>query len=80
MDIHDEASKLLNHPMISDFFKETKDFYHRIIETSNFDEEDKRTDAYFMLRAVNELNETLKQFAAQGSIKQPKVKRLLPLE
>lgn len=68
----EEASKLLNHPFISKFFAEAKNNYHRIIENTGYEQDGLRTDCYLMLRALNELEEVLKDYIRLGEVKEPK--------
>lgn len=76
----EEAHKLLNHPFISKFFLDTKNNYHRVIENTNYSQEGIREDCYLMLRALNELEEVLKDYIRLGEVKEPpKIKRLKPI-
>lgn len=81
MELHEEASKILNHPIVAKFFEEAKKKNHRIIETSKFSEEEVRTDAYLRICAINDLEECLKEYIAMGELKtNPIVKRLKSLD
>ena len=68
----EEASKLLNHPYLMKFFEEAKANYHRIIECSTHDQSLVREDCYYMLRAVNELEQVLEDYVRLGEVKEPK--------
>jgi hypothetical protein len=81
MDMKDEASRLLNHPMITKFFAESKKKHHKIIESSLYHHDDIRMDSYLMLRALNELESCLNDYVSIGELPDAKViKRLRSLD
>lgn len=80
MELSEEASKILNHPMMVEFFEKSKGAYHKVIEGSCYEDQVKREDAYMMLRALNELKASLEYYAKKGEVKEVKVKRLKSLD
>lgn len=77
MELHEEASRILNHPIVSKFFEEYRKKYHSIIENSLFAQDELRTDSYLMLRAINEFEQCLKDYVAMGEMKPQTIVRSL---
>lgn len=81
MKLNEEALKLLNNLAMIKFFEDAKEKYHQIIESTSYTQDELRTDCYLMLRSINELKNTLSEYAKFGEIKEvPQVKRLKPLD
>lgn len=77
----EEASKILNNPMIKDFITAAREKYHNAIEASAYDQDDVRMDAYLKLNALSDLVTTLEHYIKLGEIQdKPIVNRLKSLD
>lgn len=69
-----DAARLLADPLIKEVIESMKLAAFHGIEHSLCNEEQKRTDFYYLLRAINQFEQILTNFVYDGSIEQNNLK------
>ena len=69
-----DAARLLDDPVLKEAISSMKTIAFQGIEQSLADEEKKRTDLYYLLRAINHFEQILTNFIHNGLIEQNELK------